>query len=265
MDKQIQYRQIDYLRLFRLCKNLGFINRKRKMPSEYGADHSGSRNAGKRLLRALIKHLFPDLEVNSDYGAYFMVIPRDARDALAFVGSRAQDYFDAAGESGAEALRKYTEIRQSIEGHVNPVLPYEIKIFMVSQDRNSRYNTARRNGAVRKPQEDFYRCAKACIEFKRIWDENISFLISFAQEEVTRERERAEALRREREERRRRERERIEQERAEMAERERVRLEQLRNLERQAEEERQVRVQNAQSTFNSALQQFRRLRGENES
>ena len=66
MDKQIHYRQIDYLRLFRLCKNIGFINRKRKMPSEYGEDISNARSAGKRLLRSLIKELFSDLEINGD-------------------------------------------------------------------------------------------------------------------------------------------------------------------------------------------------------
>ncbi len=262
MDKLLQYRQIDFLRLFRLCKEFGFINRKRKMPTEYGSDASATRGAGKRLLRALLKHLFSDFEINSDHGTYYMVVPREIKESFNFISNHGQDYFDTIGVNGATALQKFSEIRQTIDGHVCPTLPHEISIYMQSRDPSSLYHIATKNGTSNKPPEDFFRCARACVKFKKIWDENVPFLVDFAKEEIVKERDRLEEIRARREERRRQERKRIEAERKDMEKTEAVRVEQIRKLERDAVKEKDKRIQNAQSLFDGALKQFQKLRSE---
>jgi len=256
MDKKIQYRQIDFLRLFRLCRQRGIVKRKRKTPTEYGDDSSGARGAGKRLLRALIKELFNEFEINSDFGTYFLAIPRADRDMLSGLSSRTRTFFDNAQE-GADALRRFGELRQNISGHILPSLPYEIKIHIGSNDPADRHNSLQGRGiATARPRENFYVCAISCIKYKELWDEHMPFLRTFYERESRIERQREEQAREAQRERRRLERERLLQERAEREEQERERMAALRRLETQLENERVARVEGAQSAFDRAMQQY---------
>jgi hypothetical protein len=232
------------------------------MPLEYGSDGSGARGAGKRLLRALIKDLFSEFEINSDYGTYFLAVPRSDRDMLSGLSNRNRTFFDNAGERGAEALTKFGELRQNIAGHVAPVFPYEIKIHIQSTDAGDRYTGLIGRGiATSRPRENFYNCAVSCIKFKELWDDYVPFLRTFYEEESRMERQREEEARQAQRERRRLERERLLQERAEREEREQERMEALRRLENQIENERIARVEGAQTAFERAMNQYMREEG----
>lgn len=259
MDKKIQYRQIDFLRLFRLCKQRGIVKRKRKTPAEYGADRAGARGAGKRLLRSLIKELFPNFGISGDFGRFFLTVPAEDRDLISNLSSLSRTFFANAGDAGTEALSKFEELRQNIDGHVAPAIPYEIKIHVGSSNPSDKYNNLIRQGiSTNRPRENFYNCAIACIKFKKIWDENVPFLRTFYERESRLERQREEEAREAQRERRRAERERLLQERAEREERERERIQALRQLEEQIENERISRVYGAQSAFDRAMQQYMR-------
>lgn len=259
MEKTLQYRQIDYLRLFRLCRNTGLIKRKRKMPNEY--KDSNQRTAGKRLIHALIKSLFPNYDTKADSAYYYITIPRDIGNVLTSLGSKPRSYFTNAGKEGEDVLRRFTLIRQNLSGHIFPSIPYEIKVSIINSEQNSRYNLLVRNGIrTCRPRESFYNCAINCIEYKKIWDENIPVIVDFFRVEEGRQKEReAEALKL-KQERRRAERLRLEQEREGVSALQSKKSEELKRLEEQIEKEKQIKVSNAQSIFNNALENFMRTR-----
>jgi hypothetical protein len=263
MNKLVKYRQIDFLRLFRLCRNIGAVKRKRKMPVEYADNDDGAlRGASKRLLRVLIKHLFSDFEISSSYGTYFITLPTETKSALSFIETHSRDYFSTVGQQGILALEKYSEIRQTIGGHVVPSIPYEIKVYMKSIDRQSPFHVAMQSGTKSKPAEDFSRCAEACAQYKELWDRNIPFLIDFVKEESIKEKERAVEVERTRKARIKREAEEAERERKEKIKQEKIQAELLKRLEADAEKQRVERINNAQSLFDSALQSYKSTRSD---
>lgn len=268
MEKTLQYRQINFLRLFRLCKNMGIIKRKRKMPNEY--KDANQKTAGKKLVHAVIKELFPNYDIKSDSAYYYITIPKNINEVLASLGSKPRSYFTNAGAEGEDALRRFGLLRQNMGGHIFPVFPYEIKVSVINTETNSRYNTLIRSGirGCSRPREDFYSCAKLCVEYKKLWEEHAQYLVDFFRVEEGRQKEReAEALR-QKQERRRAERLRLEQERAGIAatqnkkseepKKEESKKEELKKLEEQIEKEKQNKITNAQSSFNQALERFMR-------
>lgn len=256
MDKTLQYRQIDFLRLFRLCKNMGLVKRKRKMPNEYESSYQIS--AGKRLIRKLIKELFPNYDIKSNSICYYITIPKDISKLLLVLRSRPRSYFDNAGKEGKEAMRRFDIIRQNLNGFVYPDLPYEIKVSVISSDNNSRYNVLREYGIMtRRPRETFYNCAKSCVEYKRIWDENIQYLSEFFNVEEGRQKEREVEALRLKQERKCAERLRLEQEKTNQDIVYNKKNEELKRLEGQIEKEKQSKLQGAQGLFNSALEIYK--------
>jgi len=257
MDNIIKYRQLDFLRLFRLCKNIGAINRKRKMPIEYN-EANNSKSASKRLLRVLIKHLFPDCEIKHSDNTYYLVVPIEVRKSFEFINRQRNEYFDAIGDNGTQILQRHSDMVQSVGGFIQPRIPHEIKIQCISSSRNSVYRLAMESGAIDRPPEEFFRCALSLLVYKNKWDNNIPEILEFFRTESQLVNEREAQIKMEREERRRLERERLAQERKDRHEHERLRSEQLKELEQRAREERERRLANAQSLFNDALSQHRR-------
>lgn len=202
-----QYRQLDFLRLFKLCKDLNLFNRKRKMPIEYKSNNSenndkDARSACRRLLRALIKHIFPEsYNVKSNFSNYFVEFPVDMRTALSYINNNAHHLERSTNEEYREAVRGYRLIAMPVGGFVSPRIPYSIKIHF-SPDQRRQYRDVRRTALgqghgdyVWKPAENFYKCAKACVEYKQYWDEFANLIIKVAEkhraevEEAARNRE----------------------------------------------------------------------------
>lgn len=254
MNKTTKYRQIDFLRLFKICKDAGIVKRKRKMPTEY--KENNERSAGKRLLHDLIKHLFPNYDIRTDSAQFYISIPRDIYLALSGLSNKPRSYYDNAGTEGADALQKYTALRQNFGGHIYPRFPYEIIISIYNGDNNSKYNQLTRNGIMTsRPREDYYSCATKCIEYQKLWNESAPSLAEFFRVEEGRQKEReAEALKL-KQERRRAERLHLEQE---SAGQKIEKPEELKKVEEKITKEKQSKNQVAQDAFNRAMQQFTR-------
>lgn len=75
MDRRIPYIQIDYLRLFRLARQQGLINRKRKMPVEYN-NYKRALLACSNLFKTFVVKLFDSYEVFGKLEYFRVEIPR---------------------------------------------------------------------------------------------------------------------------------------------------------------------------------------------
>lgn len=174
-----QYRQIDFLRLFRLCRSMGVAKRKRKMPIEYN-DDSKAAAVGRRLLKSLLeKEVFNGWKINMRSESICLYIKIEDRAALLCLRSvfNSTDRFYAYEEKAREAMAKYNEIAAGSQ-HVRPYMPYEIKI-----------TTRRLHRPEYKPTNNFFKCALEVIEYKRLWDSNIKIIRDFYAFYTERERE----------------------------------------------------------------------------
>lgn len=54
--------QLDFLKLFRLCRELGLVSRCRKMPIQYD-NLSNMKSSCRRLLRLVVAHSFPNYDI----------------------------------------------------------------------------------------------------------------------------------------------------------------------------------------------------------
>jgi len=255
-----QYMQIDFLRLFRLCRSLGVAKRKRKMPTEYDGDNTATA-AGRRLLKSLLeKHLFVGSKVQTQYESLRVNISRDDRQMLNTINTLTYDtrLRQACGDMGANAVEKYNQLATGTS-YVAPYLPYEIKVCAIN-----RSNTM---GGYR-PSEKFYECALDCIEFKELWDTNIQSLRDFYDFFQTKRDEIEAEQRRQREEQRRAgEEARYRADRelaaqraardAEAAEANRIEEERRAAVAAQVSAEADRRRENAQNRFEQALSRFR--------
>jgi len=189
-----QYRQLDFLRLFKLCKDLNLFNRKRKMPIEYKStnednDDKNSRSSCRRLLRALVSHIFPtQYSVKSNFSNYFVEFPPDMRSALSYININYRSMESSTNPEYIEAVTGYRLISGQVGGFVFPRVPYSIKIHF-SPDQRRQYRDVRRAALdsgnnfgdyVWKPAESFYQCAKACLEYKEHWDKYSNLILKVA-------------------------------------------------------------------------------------
>lgn len=252
-----QYRQIDFLRLFRLCCSLGIAKRKRKMPIEYDNEDMAIAS-GRRLLKLFLeKHIFIGWpKVRTQYENFCVNILLEDRLAINIIASLQYhtSLLNVCGDKGREASTKYSELSVSSD-FVLVRLPHEIKI-------NVNGNT--RNISSHRPSDNLYECALACMEYKRLWNENITVIRDF-QSFFNRERVSLEAEQRKRDEEIERIRieklERINREREVQAAQQRIIQEEGRvafaaQVATQAERSRR----SAQERFNQALSRFRSAR-----
>jgi hypothetical protein len=190
-----QYRQLDFLRLFRLCRNLELFNRKRKMPVEYNTDDldkndKNSRSACRRLLRGLVVHIFPDnYTIKSNFNNYFVEFSPEMRSALSYINGQVYNLERSQDPEYREAARGYRLIAGHVAGFIYPRIPYSVKIHF-SPDSRRRYRDVRRMAMgggnpygdyIWKPPESFYKCAKACLEYKEHWDKYSDLLMKVAE------------------------------------------------------------------------------------
>lgn len=185
-----QYRQIDFLRIFRLCKDLGLFNRKRKMPTEYVLENQenndkNGRSACRRLLRALIVHIFPsNYTIKSNFNNYFVEFPIDVRNALSYINANSYNIERSSNLEHREALTGFRLIATNLNDFVYPRIPYSIKIHF-SPEQRRRYGYVRNTGNGRedyiwKPPENFYQCAKTCLEYKENLEKYIELIMKIA-------------------------------------------------------------------------------------
>lgn len=245
------YRQIDFLRLFRLCKELGLVQRKRKMPVDYNSsnveynDKSG-RSSCRRLLRLVIMDQFPEehFKIRSNHDGYYIELPRELRQRINYYYSHIER-FERNTPEAARVVHLYESINIVNFEHIHVNLPYKISII---------FSSPRRSLYTRKPSEDFYQTAMDVISYRRILDENYDRLIQAIDEWPTIQAR----INREREQRiqeRRRQQEAEEQQRMErLREQENERLRNLEILSRQIQEQRQNVANSSQEAFDLALQ-----------
>jgi hypothetical protein len=187
-----QYRQIDFLRLYRLCKDLNLFNRKRKMPIEYKSNNESnndedSRSACRRMLRTLIIHIFPDnCKIKSSFDNYYVEFPADTREAFSYISNNSRVLEHSEDLEYKDAVVGFRFLSDQFGGFVYPRMPYSVKIHF-SQDQRRRFRGSRRNTAnsindsgeyIYKPSESFYKSAKACVEYKTHWDKYHNLLIN---------------------------------------------------------------------------------------
>lgn len=277
-DKILQYKQIDFLRLFKLCRELGIVQRKRKMPTQY--DRSTHINSScSKLFKSFLTGTFEDSEIRADArnNSYVVPLPVGAAEKLRFVNSRLQTLRDR--EDCQDVVRRFRLLTDI--GNLNFIrgpLSYNFSQFLilVIPHTGGRYQSISANlenrSYIARPREEYYQAAKSCLAFKALWNEHVGPICSF----VDRERESIEQ--RENAERTERERLRIaEEERAAAAQRQRQeqarirreaeaqaretqrRLEQERRAAQaqqvvaQAQQAREQQLSRAQELFNRAL------------
>jgi hypothetical protein len=278
-DKTIQYRQIDFLRLFRLCRDQGIVRRKRKMPIQYDrASHINS--SCSKLFKSFLTGTFEDatVEPNNRYGTYGITISNGSAERLTWLMPRTNSLRDGGNPEHSLIVEKWTEILEVANNHfINNlrVSGQEARFTINVKPRESRYSrlygTISANGhhiTISRPQEEYYRAAKACLAFKDVWNSNIGLICSF----VDRERdnveraeraaqEQAEQNRRRAQEEAERNRRRAQEEANELrqqrdAENRRIQQEredQQAQVRAQAERERSESRRRAQQMFNEAL------------
>jgi hypothetical protein len=178
------YRQLDFLRLFRLARSLEIAKRKRKMPVEYKDNAekgpTNARSACRRLLREVVKYVFPGFEINSNWNNYFVHIPLEIRSTLTYIQRNIGRLEASTKRNVRDMVAHYNELKEHIDGLVYPGFPYQINVRLSSTD-HSRYRRARMaargQGTNIRPPENFYKCALACIQYKALWDRYIDDII----------------------------------------------------------------------------------------
>lgn len=167
-----QYRQIDFLRLFRLCRNLNIINKKRKMPINYSSgdldkDDRNSRSASRRLLREVIKYSFKDYPISSSSTTYYITIPKQINDNLTWF---INNYYRIERiQEASNLVNAYRNITNFRNRNIGLGLPQNISIYLA-------YGNVNRRDYLYKPNKSFYEIAKNCLAFKAVWDENIEII-----------------------------------------------------------------------------------------
>jgi len=70
--------QLEFLKLFRLCVDLGLVKRKRKMPIDYENIETEGQTPSRRLFRLILKYVFPDCEIKGNRTSY-IITPHSTR------------------------------------------------------------------------------------------------------------------------------------------------------------------------------------------
>lgn len=223
-NKVLQYRQIDFLRLFKLCRELGVIQRKRKMPTQYDGQNYASLAISK-LFKSFLTETFEDLQINAEarLHSYSINIPHETSEKLRFINNRFQTL--NVHENYADILTRFTTLMDvSNFNFIISPRDYNFTLLKITAMPNvgGRFQSIVANMESRvyvsRPREEYYRAAKDCLAYKAVWNEHIGHLCEF----VDRERENIERRAQE------------EQDRLRLAEQERIRQRQeLRRAEEQ--------------------------------
>lgn len=180
----MKFRQIDFLRLFRLCKSMGLVNRKRKMPSEYLRDGE-CKNACKRLIVLVAREVYKDYQIHAGYGSINIYAPHEIGQQLRQVVQDVlyPDYYGygnnrnrtriTLSQEGSTRLNALHNFEGFGNGHVNLSFP-----------NNFAFNYRSYNGTSGS-RDSFYRCALDCIAFKKFWEDSVALIIAAHKEAVS--------------------------------------------------------------------------------
>lgn len=152
------------------------------MPNQYDkASHINS--SCSKLFKTFLTGLFSESDINVDgrRAIYTIVTPEGAAERLTYVRnnlntlSRIQEYQDL--------VRAYNALGISDSGFITAPERYGFQHFTITpisnNGRYSRVSAAVPNeysGDISRPREEYYRCAKACISFKEVWNNNVGYI-----------------------------------------------------------------------------------------
>jgi len=171
VPRKVQYRQIDFLRLFRLGKGLGYFKRKRNMPISY--DSNDALKCCKRLFRDFLVKTFPKDE-------NFTIAANESSFMIHFSGEYyymfnyfiSNKEFIASLDGGKDALAKAEDLLNSGDDFIRISVT---KLYVQPYVGNSRgyYNDHS------SPREKYYLCAKRVIEYRDQWNKNFPVIWKF--------------------------------------------------------------------------------------
>ena len=259
--KRLQYKQIDFLRLFRLCREMEFVRRKRKMPNQYEKT-SYINSSCSKLFKTFLTGLFSESDINVDgrRSIYTIVTPEGTAERLTYIRNnintllKIQEYRDL--------VRAYNIINTNNSGFITTPESYGFQHFTVTPISNSgRYSRVSASVPneylkdISRPKEEYYRCAKVCISFKEVWNNNVGYICRTVDNNRKDIEEKISKMEEEM-------RDSIRVDRSEARPATRNRLEQRPELNEQIANQIQTVRRRAQSAFNQALQSRRRVSNE---
>lgn len=184
--KTLQYKQLDFLRLFRLSRELGIVRRKRKMPIQYERSTHINSSCSK-LFKTFLTGLFEDsdIQVDNRRGVYTIQTPEGAGEKLSFLNQHRQ-YLSNQGE--ASIIAGLDAIGTDASGFITGPVQYNYNNFTItaSPNTNGRYQAVAAGlenvAELSRPREEYFRCAKACLDYKARWNEHVGRLCAYADE-----------------------------------------------------------------------------------
>jgi len=175
MNRSIQYLHIDFLRLFRLCRQLGYVNKKRKMPNEYALTPQAI-DCCKRLLKTFLTKTFPEGTVSVS-GSNVHVTFSDKHTNLL----RGAIQKCNMAEKGKEIRQLFDEMCSNTNNYLQThFYSYNKHISISTTGRTYYYRYDRYSG--RTPHR-FFEAAQAAIEFKQKWDVLIPWLTEMTEKD----------------------------------------------------------------------------------
>jgi len=184
-EDRINYLQIDFLRLFRLCKNMNIISRKRKMPIDYISDSKNFDKAlvaNKRLFTMFLKSLFNGYSISNEKYSYYISVPYSMVSDITYIEKLiTRITSNNTTPRQIDILQRHLNLKDGIRGHICLIRgkSLEIRVSLSSVDASSPARNAILKGNTNRPSQDFYRCALACIDFKNIWERDMALINQF--------------------------------------------------------------------------------------
>lgn len=181
MTETVNYYQIDFLRLFRLCVKEGIINKKRKMPINYIGDNKvdfKSISTCKRLFGLLLNNIFKGYTINNKKLEYVVKISEDMRNAFSYLNLVSTTIVaETTTQKRIDILQRYLNLKNGIRDNIFLTNNCDIKINLT----NKNYFSPMSNSSIttNKPLVNFYHCALSCLEFREIWERDKILISQF--------------------------------------------------------------------------------------
>jgi len=173
MERGVTYLQIDFLRLFRLSRQLKYVNKKRAMPPAYH-DTNEAVNCCKRLLKSFLSKVFPsDLCTIKTSGSDFKIIlKREYIDLFIFFNRYAWKKSEKDLEDKFRILNAHSpSLRPSLTS--SGYYSTNVHVSTTSFHHYYRYG----GYTTSRTPHRFYDAALEVLEYKKVWDEVIPTLL----------------------------------------------------------------------------------------
>lgn len=227
MDLSIQLRQIDFLRMFKMCQEYGVVKNKRKMAIECATDDA-ARTACKKLFNSFVEHLFDGFSINAARHTMFIVLPYQTIAQIDLVRKNKHVTTDI--------VSAYNELTGFRGIFITSFFPHEVRVSFKMETDNYQH-------------ESFSKTAKELIEFKKFFEEKVAFIVGG--QDRLKELEQLHKIQEEKNKE-----EQAKQLKLAAEEKEKMKLQNLKDKEEKEKLEKAMREENkkkAQSLFNTAL------------